>query len=493
MGEAATYVLILGTVRLVRFFQMLDKKKNKTFTEGPLFWRILLFAFPIIFTGLLQTFYTIADNIVVGQFSGDPNALGAVGSTGSTGAFILNTIIGISGGAGVIVSHYFGAKENEKVSRAVHTALSFSLIYGLALGALGFILARPVLTLIGTKPEYLENAVLYLRIISLGFPASSICNFSAAILRSIGDSKSPMIILSSTGLLNVAFNLFFVIVCGMSVAGVALATIISQYASVVFMIIAIARKKNSGFSFSPSKLRIDRAELGRILRIGLPSGVQASLFSFANIVLTNGVNTFPASAITAYTIANNIDNVTYKFISGFQHATMTFVGQNFGAKRLDRIKKVLIYSTIQVTFFSILVGQAELFFGEQLCALYIDSNDPAREEITRHVLDMIQMFLSTYFICGIMDTLSGTLKGLGYAVTPMVLALTGACGFRILWRFTIFPTFFSETPIGLLICFPLSWIITLSMFAVALFIVWRRLKASGEFSTDNLKETINVQ
>ena len=471
---------------------MLKKKSTKSFTEGPIFWQILFFAFPIILTGLLQSFYSIADNIVVGQYSGDPYALGAVGSTGSINSFILQSIIGMSGGTGIVVAHFFGAKESEKVSRAVHTALSFSLLYGLAVGALGLILSRPALTLIGTKPEYIENAVLYLRIICLGIPASAVCNFSSAILRSVGDSKSPMIILSSTGLLNVGFNLLFVIVFNMSVAGVAFATIISQYASAVLMVIAIARKKDAGINFSFSKLKIDGAVLRRILRLGLPAGVQSSLFSFANVVLTNGVNTFPPSAITAYTIANNIDNVTYMFISGFHHATITFVGQNYGAKRFDRIKKILIYATIHVTFFAILVGQAELFFGEELCSLYIDANDPLRAATVAYALEMMQMFLTTYFLCGIMDVFSGTLKGLGYSITPMVLALTGACIFRIVWRFTIFPAFFGDTPIGLLISFPLSWALTLTMFAIALIVVWRKLKKSGAFNQENIKESINA-
>ena len=472
---------------------MFRDKKIKSFTEGPLFWRILLFTFPIILTGLLQTFYNMADNIVVGQFSGDPNALGAVGSTGAVNSFILNIIIGMSGGAGIIVSHYFGAKENERVSRAVHTALSFSFIIGIVGALLAFLLSRPVLTLMDTKPEYLENAVLYLRILSIGVPASAVCNFSAAILRSVGDSKSPMIILSSTGIINVVLNLVFVICFNMSVAGVALATVISQYASAVLMMLAVSKKRGVGIDFSPSKLRINKDELRRILRLGLPAGIQASLFSLANIVLASGVNTFPPSAVTAYTIANNVDAVTYIFVSSFQHATMTFVGQNYGAKKLRRIKKILIYSVIHAAFFSLLVGIGELMLGEQLCSLYIDSGDPNKAEITAYAIDMMSMFLTTYFLCGIMDVFSGMLKGLGYSLTPMILALTGACLFRIFWRFCIFPVYFPDSPIGLLMCFPISWILTLTMFIIAFLIIWKRLKASGKFNTDDSKETVNVQ
>lgn len=455
---------------------MFRSKKVKSFTEGPIFFKILFFAFPIMVTGLLQTLYNMADNIVVGQFSGDLNALGAVGSTAAINSFILNIIVGISGGAGVVVSHYFGAKENDRVSRAEHTALSFSVFLGLAVGALGFILSRPVLALVGTRSEYIEGAVLYLRIICLGIPASSVCNFAAAILRSVGDSKSPMIILSSSGVINVIFNLFFVIVCGMSVAGVAIATIISQYASAVFMMLRLIKSGNPCYKFSFSKLCIDKIELTKILRLGVPAGIQGSLFSLSNVVLTSGVNSISSQAVTAYTITNNIDAITFIIINSFQHATTTFVGQNFGAKRFDRIKKILFYSLLQVTVCGILIGQLELLFGEQLASFYIGANDQNKEEIIALSISMMKMFLNTYFLCGIMEVLTGTLRGLGYSVQPMIMTLTGACGFRIFWRFFIFPMEKFNYPNGLLISFPISWIITITMMTVTLIAVWHHLK-----------------
>ncbi len=473
-------------------FEMFRDKRVKSLTDGPIFFRILLFAFPIMVTGLLQTLYNMADNIVVGQFSGDVNALGAVGSTGAINSFILNIIVGISGGAGVAVAHYFGAKENERVSRATHTAMTFSVILGIALTVIGLLLSRPVLTLIGTKPEYLEKAILYLRIICLGLPASSICNFAASILRSTGDAKSPMIILSSAGIINVMLNLFFVIVCNMAVDGVAIATIISQYVSAILMVFMLVRKKGESYTLSFSKLRIDRIELKRILRLGVPAGIQGSLFSLANIVLTNGVNTFSPSTVTAYTITNNIDSITFIIINSFQHASTTFTGQNFGAKRPDRIKKILLYSLIQVSVVGILVGQTELFFGEQLCSLYIDAEDPNRDLIISTAISMMQMFLTTYFLCGIMEVLTGVLRGLGYSVAPMIMALTGACGFRIFWRFLIFPYFFADTPLGLLISFPISWILTITMMGITLFIVWKKTKRLHGFDKKPVEESEHV-
>lgn len=470
---------------------MFRSKKVRSLTEGPIFFRILAFAFPIMVTGLLQVLYNMSDNIVVGQFSGEPTALGSVGSTSAINSFILNIIVGISGGAGVVVAHHFGAKEEDGVSRAVHTAMSFSVILGLIVGAIGFILSSPVLRLIGTQADCLSGAILYLRIICLGIPASAVCNFAAAILRSVGDSKTPMIILTSTGLINVLLNLFFVVFCDMDVAGVALATIIAQYVSAVLMVWRLMRAKGQCYEFSFSKLHINRTELSRILRLGIPMGAQGSLFSLGNIVLTNGVNTFGTTAISAYTIANNIDSLTFIVINSFQHASTTFAGQNWGAKRLDRIKKVLFYSLLQVTVCGIIIGQTELLFGEQLASLYVDANDPNRAATVEMALSMMNMFLNTYFLCGIMEVLTGTLRGIGYSVAPMIMTLTGACGFRIFWRFFIFPLDRFNYPNGLLLSFPISWILTIAMLAVTLLIVYKKIKRTRpDLMT---KETDNAQ
>ena len=473
---------------------MFRDKKVQSLTEGPIFSKILLFALPIMLTGLLQTLYNIADTVVVGAYSGDA-AIGAIGSTAAINSIILNIIIGISGGAGVVVAHALGAKENERVSRATHTAMALSLIIGLLLATLGFILARPILTLNNTKADFLDDAVLYLQIICLGIPASSVCNFSASILRSTGDSKSPMIILSSAGLINVALNLVFVLIFGMAVDGVALATIISQYVSAFFMVLVLMKKKGESYAFSFNKLAIHTGELKRILILGIPAGVQGSLFSLANIVLTNGVNTFPPTTVTAYTITNQIDAITFVIINAFQHASTTFVGQNYGARRPDRIKKILLFSLIQVTVIGILIGQAELFFSEELCTLFLMSEETNPENkllIINTATSMMQMFLTTYFLCGIMEVLTGVLRGLGHSVAPMIMALTGACGFRIFWRFFIFPYFFADTPLGLLISFPISWILTITMMAIALLIVWKKMNKLQVF--DNKKEKVeNVQ
>ncbi len=456
---------------------MITAKRKTNFTEGPMFFRILLFALPIMATGILQIVYNMADNIVVGQFSNDPNALGAVGSTSSLNNLILTLIIGMSAGTSVVVAQCIGSKNDKDVSRAVHTAMAFSLFAGLFSCFVGLIISKPVLALIGTQESLLEQATLYMRIISLGIPASAIYNFGASILRSAGDSKTPLIVLASTGLVNVLLNLLFVIVFEMSVAGVALATIIAQYLSAISVVLVLMSRKNQPYRFSFKKLCFDMRLFKRILRIGVPSGIQSSLFSFANIVLTNGVNSFGIeSYITAYTITNNIDAITYTACNSFMQAAMTFTGQNFGAMKYNRIRKTLMFSLILVSAVGIAVAQLELLFGEQLVSLYVDSEAENRELVTAKTLEMLKLLLNTYFLCGVMEVIMGVLRGLGYSISPMIISLTGACAFRIFWRYVFFPLEQFNTLNGLLISFPLSWIITISMLLVLFIFAWKKLK-----------------
>ena len=457
---------------------MLGTKKTKNFTEGPMFFRILMFALPIMLTGILQILYNMADNIVVGQFSGDPNALGAVGSTSSLNNLVITLILGTAAGTGVVVAQCIGARRDRDVSRAVHTALIFSLFAGIMLGTIGFIISRPVLKLIGTQASLLDSAVTYMRIISLGIPATAIYNFGSSILRSAGDSKTPLIILTSTGVLNVLLNLFFVIVCGMSVSGVALATIIAQYVSASVVIIVLSRRKGEAYQFSFKKLCFDIVIFKRILRIGVPSGIQSSFFSLANIVLTNGINSFGMpEMITAYTICNNIDAITYVACNSFMQASLTFTGQNYGAMKYDRVRKTLFYSLIQVTVVGIIVSQIELLFGTQLVNLYIASDAANKELVTKLTLEMLTLLLNTYFLCGFMEVIIGVFRGLGYSISPMIISLTCACAFRIFWRYVIFPLEpFNNGPQGLLLCFPISWILTISMLLILFAFAWKKMK-----------------
>lgn len=451
-------------------------KRKKNFTEGPLFWRMLLFALPIIATGVLQIFYSMADNIVVGQFSGDPNALGAVGSTSSLTNLTVNLLFGIAGGASVVIAQSFGAGDDGVVSRTVHTALGFSLVGGLFFGLLGLLLARPALTLMGTRPALLDGAVLYFSIICIGIPANSVYNMGASILRSVGDSKTPLIILASTGLGNVGLNFVFVMGFGMSVAGVGIATIVAQYLSAVAVLFVLWRRRDLNYGFHPKRMCFDKALFLRILRFGLPAGIQGSLFSISNVLLTSGVNSLGDHVIKAYTIANNIDAITFTACNSFHQTALTFVGQNYGAKKYSRIRRAMLFALLQVAFFGIVVAQVELLFSRPLSELYVAADDPNREEIILLARQIMEVLLTTYFLCGLMDVLCGILKGLGYSLTPMLVSLSGICGLRVLWVLFIFPMEGMHTHVGLCLSYPVTWAVTGVFHLVTVVFALRKLR-----------------
>lgn len=461
-------------------------KLKRNFTEGPLFFRIALFALPIMANGILQVFYNMADNMVVGKFSNEPFALAAVGSTGPVTSLIINLFLGITIGAGIISSQLFGANKTEEVSKASHTAMTFSIIIGLALGFIGFVFAPQILSLMGVREEYKHLSVLYLRIIMCGLPASSIYNFGAAIVRSVGDSKTPVIILSLSGLLNVGLNLFFVLVLKMTVDGVALATIISQYLSAFFIIFAMVKRKDMPYALNLKKLKINKELLKKMLRIGIPSAIQSSMFSFANMAIMSAVNTFPATVVSAYTIAANIEGLTYTAMHSYQQTTITFTGQNYGANKPVRIKKVFAYSIAQVAFVGILVGQLELLFGNPLISLYVNSSDPNIDLVIPQAMSLMKIMLTFYFLCGIMEIISGALRGLGCSIIPMIVSLIGACVFRLVWIYGIFfPLDIFSTIEELIYCYPLSWILTIIAHLTTLIVYWKKF---GILKKKNIKK-----
>ncbi len=459
---------------------MLSNKKS--LTKGPLFFKITLFALPIMLTGILQVLYNMADNIVVGRFSGDELALAAVGSTGSLTHLIINMLVGVSIGTGVVVSQNFGAGNKEDVRKTVHTSLVFSVIGGIVFMIIGLIVAEPALILIKTKPELLSRAHLYLSIICIGIPATSVYNFGASILRSVGDSKTPLFILALSGMLNVMLNLFFVIVCGMAVEGVAIATISSQYASAIAVVLVLMRRKDEcyGFSLKEIKGNMDFRLLGRVLRCGIPAGLQSSMFSISNITLMSAVNTFETATVTANTIATNLDGLTFITISSYGQATMTFTGQNFGANKPKRVKKVLLFALIQAVAAGILIGYSEIIFSESLISLYIKADTLNKNIVLADAQTIMKIVLGTYFLCGIMEVLSGFLRGLGYSITPMIMSIAGICGLRIAWILLVFPTEKFNTLEWLYFVYPLSWFVTITMMSVAVLIASIRLVKGRE-------------
>ena len=475
---------------------MIERAKTKTaFTEGPLFFKVLLFALPIMATGILQILYNMADNIVVGKFSGDAYALAAVGCTSSLTSLIVNLLFGVASGTSVVVSQAYGAKDRDRVERAVHTSMTFALIGGIAFMILGLIVARPALNLMGTSELIIDSATLYLMIICCGIPASSVYNFGASILRAIGDSKTPLFILAASGLVNVVFNLIFVIGFGMTVDGVALATIISQYLSAASVVFILTRRRTESYGLSISKLRIHKATLLSILRFGLPSGIQGSLFSISNVILTSATNTFAPAIVSAKTIASNIDGLTYTAMNSFSHAAMTFVGQNYGAGKFDRVKRAFLCVFVQVVIVGVIVSQTEIFFGEPLAYMFVDKSSADAALIVGHVQEIFSVLLAFYFLCGMMEVLSGTVKAMGYSVTSMIISLFGACFFRIFWVEVLFrstPEF--STLRSLFVVYPVSWSLTIIMQLILLLYAFRKLdklKAKAELKQKS-KEQSNI-
>ena len=453
-------------------------KTKRDLTEGPLFLPMISYVVPIILTGLLQILYNMADNIVVGRFSGDDLALAAVGSTSSLSNLIINLLMGVAGGSGVVIAQSFGAKNKDRTSRAVHTSMLTAVIGGIIFCIIGLLISHPALTIMDTKEELMSRALLYLRIICLGIPASAIYNFGAAALRSVGDSKTPLVILSCTGLTNVLLNLFFVIVCHMSVSGVALATIASQYVSAIVVIAVLFKRKDQPYALNTSMLRIDPELLKSILRLGLPAGFQGTLFSISNIILTSGMNSLATTDIAGKTIAINIEGLVYTAMNSYLHASTTFTGQNFGAKKPDRIKKSILYAALQVTIVGVVGGIILILFGKPIAEMYVDLNDPNREAVLKAAMDLMTFMLSCYFLCGVMDTLSGALRGLGYSMIPMIVSIGAICVLRAIWVFVFFPMEQFHSLIGIYLIYPISWSLGIIFNTIALLIIYPKVKKS---------------
>ena len=467
------------------------KKTKANLTEGPIFVPMLKFVFPIMITGILQILYNMADNIVVGRFSGDPTALAAVGSTSSLTNLVLNFLMGMTSGAGVVVAQSYGARDDRTLSRAVHTSMTFSIIGGVIFSAIGILVSAPALTAMGTLPEIRDNAVLYMRIICAGIPATAVYNFGATILRSVGDSKTPLVILSSSGIVNVLLNLVFVIVFRMSVSGVALATITAQMISAVWVVLVLNKRKDRNYGLSFSKLGIEKAMMLRILRFGAPAGIQSSLFGISNVIITTAVNSFTTTVVSAKTIAGNIDGLLYTALNSYMHASMTFTGQNFGAKKVDRIRKSTIYGVVQVLTIGTAIALIMMSFSRELSMMYIDKNAAPEfnEEVIHYSVKILTLMLPTYALCGTMETLAGSLRGLGYSITPMIVNLIGSCGSRILWVLVFFKMEPLNTITGLFLIYPISWILTSLAHLVVLIFAWRKMQTM--FDSEKTEESLS--
>lgn len=448
-------------------------KSSKVYTmdlcEGSIIKKLFLFSLPLIASSVLQLFFNAADVIVVGRYAGD-NSLAAVGSNGSIINLLTNVFMGLSVGANVLVARYFAAKQEEKVKKTVHTAITVSVICGILLSVIGFFSARQLLALMQSPAEVIELAALYLRIYFLGMPAMLLYNFGAAILRGVGDTRRPLYYLTFAGMVNVLLNLIFVIGFELDVAGVALATIISQMISAVLVLRCLVREK-SAIRLQRQYLGVDKSIFLRILQIGLPAGVQGSLFSLSNVVIQSSVNSFGAVIVAGNSAAANIEGFVYVSMNAFAQAIVAFVSQNFGAGKYERINRIILTTVVCVLTVGAVMGNAVYLCGRPLLGLYTDSAAVMAAGMKR-----LAVICTTYALCGAMDVMVGALRGLGYSVMPMMVSLLGACAFRIAWISLLFQAERFHTIETVYCTYPVSWGLTFLVHVICFLTVRNRLK-----------------
>ena len=430
------------------------KKKNQDMLQGPLLSNIIAYTIPIILTSVLQLLFNAADLVVVGRFCGSIS-VAAVGATGSITSLIVNLFIGLSVGAGVTVAHGLGSREEEMVHRTVHTALPVALISGAVLTVLGVLLSRTLLVMMGTPEDVLPLSSVYMKIYFCGITFTMVYNFVAAILRAVGDTRSPLIHLTIAGVINVVLNLFFVTVLHMNVAGVALATAISQAYSAA-MVTIVLMKRTDACRLCLRKMRIYKLQLLKMLRIGLPAGIQSSLFSISNVMIQSSINSFGGIVMSGNAASQNIEGFLYVSMNAFHQTAVNFIGQNMGAKKFDRVKKILWVCLGCVCVMGLGLGLLIVGLGESLLHIYItDSAEAITWGLTR--LSIIGSF---YFICGLMDVSTGALRGMGASVSPMIISILGVCGIRIGWVMTIFQIPQFHNPQSLYYSYIFSWALT---------------------------------
>ena len=444
-------------------------KKNKyeiDMCNGTIMDKLISFALPLMLSGVLQLMFNAVDIIVVGRFSGS-QALAAVGSTTALIAVFTNLFIGISLGANVLAARFYAAGRDKEMSETVHTAIMLALISGIVMAFVGVIFAKGALELMGTPDDVINHSVLYMRIYFAGMPFMMAYNFGAAVLRAVGDTKRPLYYLLIAGIVNVGLNLFFVIVFSMGVAGVATAPVISQAISAVLVLRCLVNS-DSVYKLELKGICIKKDKLLKMIQIGLPAGLQGALFSISNVLIQSSVNSFGSIAMAGNTAGSNMEGFVYTSMNSFYQAAISFCGQNYGAKKYRRVGKSLLLCEILVVIVGLAMGNGAYFLAGTLLKLYTD--DPV--VISYGILRMGYICIP-YFLCGMMDVMVGGLRGLGYSIMPMLVSLTGACLFRIVWIYTIFREY--RTLECLYISYPISWALTFAVHLICFVIVYRKL------------------
>lgn len=459
----------------------LIKKADPDLCEGPFLRKIILYTVPIILTSLLQLLFNAADLIVLGNFCGG-HSVGAVGATGSLINLMVNLFFGLSVGAGVCVAQRIGAKDDAAVFRAVHTAIPTALISGIILTAVGVPFSRTFLEWMGTPEDIIDLSALYLQIYFAGILPILVYNFGAAILRAAGDTMGPLLFLMIAGVVNVGLNIMFVTLFGMDVGGVALATTLSQLLACGLVLWRLARRKDACKLYF-SKFRIYKKALSEILKVGLPAGLQGCLFSISNVIIQSSVNGLAVQNGTALldgnTASSNIEGFVYVTMNAFQQAAVNFVGQNYGAKKYENIGRIMGICLGCVTVAGLAAGWTAIIFSRPLLSLYVGDN-PAAVEFG---IQRIWVICAVYFLCGLMDVMSGTLRGMGSSLTPMLICVIGVCVLRLVWIWTVFAMEPFHTLQWLVASWPLSWIATFAALLVSFFLIWKRRRKKAAFTS----------
>lgn len=430
---------------------------------------IIAYTVPVVLTGLLQLLFNAADLVVVGRYRGSI-AVAAVSATGAITNLIVNLFIGLSVGAGVSVAHGLGGRQDAEVHRTVHTAIPTAFFGGIILTAIGVLFADDFLRLMQTPEDVLPLATKYMKIYFCGMTFMLLYNFAASILRAAGDTKSPLLFLSIAGVVNVLLNLFFVIKLNMHVDGVALATTISQAISAVLVLIALMRRKDA-CRLCLKKLRLYKVQFLKIVRIGLPAGLQGSLFSISNVFIQSSFNSFDNSVLMSGNgAASNIEGFVYVIMNSLHQTAVNYIGQNVGANKYDRVKKSYLICMICVVIAGAAAGGLVIAFGRELLSIYITDSELA----IQYGLTRFSIVCATYFLCGMMDVSTGALRGLGASLTPMLISILGVCGLRILWIYTIFRMPQFHTPESLYFSYPVSWLVTVAAQITAFLLLYRK-------------------
>lgn len=456
-------------------------KNSMDMTSGNLFKKIILYSIPIILTSVLQLLYNACDLMVVGKFAENgTEALAAVGGTGALINLVISLFVGLSIGASVSYARSLGKKDLERANRVVHTAVLVSVVASIFITIVGVLSAKTLLSWMNCPDNIIGLSTLYVQIYFGGTIFNLLYNFVAALVRAHGDTKRPLYVLVVSGLINVIFNLIFVLVFHMSVEGVAIATVISQAISAISMMVILMKEKSS-LNFSFKKLCFDKEIFKEMVIIGLPSGVQSSFFSISNMTIQSAVNSFGDVVMSGNTAASNLEGFVYVAMNSIHQATLNFTGQNYGAKKYDNIKKTLIYSLILVLVIGEAMGILFYVFGPWLLQLY--TNEPV---VIDYALNRMKFVCAIYALCGLMDILVGSLRGLGYSFIPMIVSLIGVCAFRVLWVNVVFKN--SPTLTTLYISYPISWVITALVLAIGVIVVFKKVK--NRFGVENSNEFI---